>query len=81
MLEDQMKGRRSLVTDMYQDQRIYSQFNQRVKRGEGICVDPLDHIPAQITDRKDSKLKCTQRNWNDTLNVVCLLPLDVSNGS
>lgn len=34
------------------EERGISQFDQGVKRGEGIGMDPLDHVPAEITKRK-----------------------------
>lgn len=44
---------------------VYSQFDQRVKWDEGIRVDPLDHIPAQITDKNRKKVywNYTPRHW------------------
>lgn len=34
---------------------LYSQFDQGVKRGEGIGMDPLDHVPAEITEREKNQ--------------------------
>lgn len=37
---------------------FYSQFEQRVKRGEGIQVDPLDNIAAQIPENSQMERNC-----------------------
>lgn len=39
---------------------LYSQFDQGVKRGEGIGMDPLDHVPAEITEREKNQNEMEQ---------------------
>lgn len=52
---DLMKGCRVLKMEVYV---FYSQFEQRVKRGEGIQVDPLDNIAAQIPENSQMERNC-----------------------
>lgn len=57
---------------------IWSKSEERQRH---LCGSNWSYSSSDRWQKKDRKLKCTQRNWNDTLNVVCLSPLDVSNGS
>ncbi len=54
-----------------EEDSVYLQFDQRVKRGEGVLVDPLDHIPAQITDKKKNK---SEMDWKClSLHTECCI--------
>lgn len=47
---------------------VHSQFDQRVQRGEGIWMDPLDAVPAQITEEKEGGHNSIERNINSSLD-------------